>query len=184
MITPPIAAFEWHSSLPGSGSCHSKKPFPPPHLLSHSRTLTAPSFRPSSPQGISSVLVPSSLFASGANPLSLPRTWPQSNSASRGWHIWPRPLPLARLSLGPSSPRRQGPMACSPGLMPIQVPLPLPPLQQLPPPPSTATAAPAAPVPGSALSLASLIALSPPQTRCKKRKTGMQPHDPTLNDSP
>ena len=41
-----------------------------------------------------------------------------------------------------------------------------------PPPPSAATAGPTAPVPGSVPSLASLIALSPPQTRHKKRKTG------------
>ena len=41
-----------------------------------------------------------------------------------------------------------------------------------PPPPSAATMGPSAPVPGSALSLASPIALSPPQTRRKKRKTG------------
>ena len=40
------------------------------------------------------------------------------------------------------------------------------------PPPSAATAGPVAPVPGLAPSLASLIALSPPQVRCKKRKTG------------
>ena len=41
-----------------------------------------------------------------------------------------------------------------------------------PPPPSVATMGPTAPVLGSAPSLASLIVLSPPQVRCKKRKTG------------
>ena len=41
-----------------------------------------------------------------------------------------------------------------------------------PPPPSMATAGPTAPVSSLALSLASLITLSPPQTRYKKRKTG------------
>ena len=41
-----------------------------------------------------------------------------------------------------------------------------------PPPPSAATVGPTAPVPGSAPSLASLIALSPPQVRRKKRKIG------------
>ena len=41
-----------------------------------------------------------------------------------------------------------------------------------PPPPSVATVGPTALVLGSASSLASLIVLSPPQVRHKKRKTG------------